>query len=169
MEKYIIVAAGLGNEIGLENRMPWHMPADLQFFKKTTMKYPIIMGRKTYESIGRILPGRTNVIVSRNPEYQIQDAVHFSDFNEALKYFEERGEEKVFIIGGGEIFKMAIPIVDYVYLTRIQEKFEDATIFFPELPVHFELVWEEEHQVDDKNPHNYTYQKWKNTLKHEEK
>lgn len=165
MEINIIAAAGKENEIGFDNKMPWHMPADLKFFKETTMSAPIIMGRKTYESIGRILPGRTNVIISRNPEYQVEEAIYFTDFHESLKYFKDHNTPKVFVIGGGEIFKMAMPFVDYVYFTKIEDTFPQATVFFPELPDHFELEWSEEHAADEKNPYPFTFQKWRNTNK----
>jgi len=159
----MIVAMGENNEIGnKENDMPWHIPDDLQHFKNTTMKYPIIMGRKTYESIGRILPGRENVIISRNMDYQIEDAVHFSDFYAALDYYKEKNYEKVFIIGGGQIFKLALNSVDNIYLTRIHHKFQEGSVFFPELPEHFQMIEEEKHSADEKNPYDYSFQIWKN-------
>lgn len=152
-----IVATGLNNEIGKDNKLLWHLPADLKFFKSTTMGCPIIMGRKTFESIGRILPGRKNIIISRNTGLKIEGAEVYPSFEEMMKNCDV---EKAFIIGGAEIYKLSLPFVKEIYRTLVKSNF-DADTFFPEIkPNEFGLVWEEEHLKDEKNNFDYTYQKF---------
>lgn len=152
-----IVATGLKNEIGKDNQLLWHLPADLKFFKSTTMGCPIIMGRKTFESIGRVLPGRKNIIISRNSDLKIEGAEVYPSFEEMIKNCDV---EKAFIIGGAEIYKLSMPYVQEIYRTLVKSTFE-ADSFFPEIkPNEFELVWEEAHQKDEKNNFDYTYQKF---------
>ena len=152
-----IVATDFNNAIGKGNQLLCHLPADLKFFKTTTMGCPIIMGRKTFESIGRILPGRKNIIISRNKDLKIEGAEVYSSFEEVLKNVKE---EKAFIIGGAEIYRLAMPCVSEIYRTLIKHEFE-ADTFFPEIKfAEFDLVWEEEHSADEKNQYNYTFQKY---------
>ena len=152
-----IVATDLNNAIGKNNQLLCHLPADLKFFKATTMGFPIIMGRKTYESIGRLLPGRRNIIITRSSDYRVDGAEIFHSLETALS---SCTEEKLFIIGGGEIFKQSLPLVTELYRTLIQHKF-DADSFFPQIdPNHFRLSWEECHEADEKNKFGYCFQKW---------
>lgn len=152
-----IVATGLHNEIGKNNQLLWHLPADLKFFKTTTMGCPIIMGRKTYESIGRLLPGRRNLIVSRNPDFKLEGAEHFGSVDLAIAAC---SEETVFIIGGGEIYKSCLPQCKVVYRTLVKHSFE-ADTFFPDLENGgFKKVWEECHAADEKNTFDYCFQRW---------
>ncbi len=152
-----IVATDINNAIGKNNQLLWHLPADLKFFKTTTMGCPIIMGRKTYESIGRLLPGRKNIIVSRNENYLVEGAEVFNSLHEALK---NREEEKIFIIGGAEIYKQSLPLLTELYRTLVKSEFE-ADTFFPKIsPNEFELIWEECYTADEKNKFDYCFQKW---------
>ncbi len=152
-----IVATGLNNEIGKDNKLLWHLPADLKFFKATTMGSPIIMGRKTYESIGRLLPGRKNIIISRNTNLKIEGAEIYTSFEDMIKNCKV---DKAFIIGGAEIYKLSMPYVDEIYRTLVKATFE-ADTYYPEIDLNtFQLVWEEEHQKDEKNAFDYTYQKF---------
>jgi dihydrofolate reductase len=158
-----IVATGLNNEIGKNNQLIWHLPADLRFFKNTTMGCPIIMGRKTYESIGRPLPGRKNIIITRNTDYKVMGAEILTSVTDAIEFCGQLPEkpEKVFIIGGAEIFRLSMPFIDEIYKTLLKEKF-DADVFIP--PVNeneFKMVWEECHEPDEKNKYSYCFQKWK--------
>jgi dihydrofolate reductase len=115
------------------------------------------MGRKTYESIGRLLPGRRNIIISRNTGYKIDGADSFTSVDAALEICHD---EKIFIIGGGEIFRQTLPKVRELYRTLIQHKFE-ADAFFPEIKSdEFELTWQECHEKDEKNAYDYCFQKW---------
>lgn len=160
MKINIIVATGQLNEIGLDNKMPWHMPADLQYFKGITMNSPIIMGRKTYESIGRILPGRVNVIISRNQSFQIEGALHFTSLKDAFEYFNQQQEEQVFVIGGGQIYKETFMKCNAIYRTKIHQTFKEATVFFPEFKDHFVLQSKEDHKKDEQNPFDYSFELW---------
>jgi dihydrofolate reductase len=152
-----IVATDLNNAIGKNNQLLWHLPADLKFFKTTTMGCPIIMGRKTYESIGRLLPGRKNMIITRNLDFKLGGAEVYNSLDAAIK---NCTEEKVFIIGGAEIYHLAMPLLTELYLTKVKHQF-DADTHFPEIKTNqFELVWEECHEADEKNKFDYCFQKW---------
>lgn len=147
----LIVAMDENRLIGKENKLPWHLPADLQYFKKVTMSHPIVMGRKTFESIGRVLPGRENVIVTRNRDFKAVGCTILHDISE-IKTFAENSQQEVFVIGGAEIFKEILPVADRLYITEIHEAF-DGDAFFP-------VVHEEEWGkltstagvMDEKNP-----------------
>jgi dihydrofolate reductase len=152
-----VVVTDLNNAIGKDNKLLCHLPADLKFFKATTMGSPIIMGRKTFESIGRILPGRKNIIISRNTDLKVEGAEIYSSLEEMRKNV---NEEKAYIIGGAEIYKLTMPYTTEIYRTLIKHEFE-ADTFFPEIKfADFNLVWEEEHWADEKNPYDYTFQKY---------
>lgn len=156
-----IVVTDLNNGIGINNKLLCHLPADLKFFKSVTMGCPIIMGRKTYESMGRILPGRRNIIISRNKNYLVEGAEVFSSVEEALKKCKE---EKIFIIGGAEIYRQSFDKIQELYRTLIHHTFY-ADAFFPEISSNtFELIWEEAHIADGKNAFDYTFQKWVRNL-----
>ena len=152
-----IVVTDLNNAIGKDNKLLCHLPADLKFFKSTTMGCPIIMGRKTFESIGKVLPGRKNIIISRNKNLKIEGAEVYSSFEEVMKNVKE---EKVFIIGGAEIYKLAFPHLKEIYRTLIKYEFEADTFFSEITPGEFKLVWEETHTKDEKNKFDYVFQKF---------
>lgn len=131
MKIALIVAVARNGVIGGGNKMLWRVPEDFAHFKRTTMGHPIVMGRKTWESIGRPLPGRRNVVVTRNPDYRAEGAELAPSLEDAFKML--NGDGTVFVIGGGEIYRQALPRADVVWLTRIGADFEgDAT--FPDLP-----------------------------------
>lgn len=157
----LIVAASLNHGIGKDNQLPWHLPADLKFFKQTTMGCPVVMGRKTFQSIGRTLPGRTNVVITRDSTFNSDgkfDITLASGLPEALEQL--KGEKEVFIIGGGEVFKQSMTLADTIYLTVVNTVLE-ADVFFPEIdPAVFKLVWQEKHSADEKNTFDYTFQKY---------
>lgn len=113
--------------IGINNTLPWHLPEDLKRFKTLTMGHPIIMGRKTYESLGRLLPGRTTVIVTRNAHYQVEGAVVVHSLQEAFSRFSM--EPEVFLIGGAELYQQGLPLVDKLYITEIEAEFLGDTHF----------------------------------------
>jgi dihydrofolate reductase len=153
-----IVATDLNNAIGKDNGLLCYLPADLKFFKATTMGCPVIMGRKTYDSMnGKLLPGRRNMIVTRNKNFNVEGAEVFNSVEEAISHC---SEEKIFIIGGAEIFKQSLHLVEELYRTLIQNTF-DADTFLPEIkPGEFKKVWEECHTADEKNKYDYCFQKW---------
>jgi len=126
----IIVAVAENNVIGKDNKLIWHLPKDLKHFKETTTGHFIIMGRKTFESNGRPLPNRTNVIITKDKNYQVEGCIIVHSLKEALHL--AKGETEIFIIGGGEIYKQAMPIAEKIYLTKVNQFFEGDT-FFPEI------------------------------------
>lgn len=152
-----IVATDLNNAIGKENKLLWNLPADLKFFKATTMGSPIIMGRKTYESIGRLLPGRKNIIITRNKAFKIEGAEIYHSTDEALK---SCTEEKVFIIGGAEIFNILMPQTNIIYRTLVKSSFDADVFIAPINENEFKMSWEECHHADEKNMFDYCFQKW---------
>ena len=152
-----IVVTDLNNAIGKDNQLLCHLPADLKFFKATTMGAPIIMGRKTYESIGRLLPGRKNIVVTRSSDYRIEGAEIYHTLENAISSCRE---EKIFVIGGAEIFKQAWPRISEIYRTVIKTTFE-ADTHFPEInPQEFDMDWQECHSADEKNKFDYCFEKW---------
>jgi dihydrofolate reductase len=123
--------------IGRENRLPWHLPMDLKRFRAITLGHPVIMGRKTYESIGHPLPGRTNIVITRQDDFCPDGCVVVHDLQAALA--ECSGAEEVFILGGAEIFREALPLADRLYLTIVHTRI-DGDAFFPEVPETFTIV-----------------------------
>ena len=130
----IIAAMAENRVIGRGNEMPWEIPSELKRFKEITMGHPVIMGRKTFESIGHPLPGRKNVIITRQMDYSAADSIIVPDLQAALDACEGAGE--VFICGGDTVYREAMPIADRIYLTIIDEEF-DGDSFFPEIPDDF--------------------------------
>jgi dihydrofolate reductase len=147
MKISLIVAMASNRVIGNNNLMPWHLSADLKKFKKITMGSPILMGRKTYESIGRPLPGRTNIIISRNPEYQQDGCLVFNDIETAIKKGCESAGE-IFVIGGSDLYEAILPIADALYLTIINREFQGDT-FFPDIDLNDWSEVERENIHDD--------------------
>ena len=150
-----VVAMSRNRVIGRDNRLPWHLPADLQHFNRVTMGKPVLMGRKTHESIGRPLPGRTNIVVSRDPEYRAEGCVVVNSIEEALR---AAGDvEELMVIGGAEFFQQLLARADRIHLTLIEEDFE-GDVLFPELePDEWRELSREEHGPDERNPHAYSF------------
>jgi dihydrofolate reductase len=148
----IVVAVSKNNVIGVNNELPWHLPADLKHFKKLTTGKVVVMGRKTFESIGKPLPNRTNVVITRNPDWKQEGVVVCGSMEEVLKSF----KEDVCVIGGTEVFKESIDFVDVIYMTIINECFVGDSDF-PKLGDEWVLVKEDKHQPDEKNPHEYSF------------
>ncbi len=157
MKVSCIVATAKNNVIGKNNDIPWYLPADLKYFKKTTINHHIIMGRNCYESIGKPLPKRTNVILTRNPFFLVSNCYVTHSIEEALKIAKNNGEEEAFIIGGAQIYQQSMNLWDKLYLTEVDLEVE-GDVFFPE--VNFDewiLISEEAHQADEKNEHDYIF------------
>ncbi|HEX8980103.1 MAG TPA: dihydrofolate reductase [Parasulfuritortus sp.] len=133
----IIVAMARNRVIGVDNKLPWHIPGDLKYFKGLTMGHHIIMGRKTYESIGRPLPGRTTVIVSRDPGYAQDGCLIAHSLDEAIQLAE--GDDQVFFVGGSSLYEQALPRVGRLYITEIQADY-DGDAHFPEFD---RAIWRE--------------------------
>ena len=154
-----IVAVEEHNAIGRDNQLPWHLPEDLKFFKRTTMGCPVLMGRKTYDSMGKPLKGRLNVVLTRQHDLNFPEGVRIeNDLQVALKNLEQEGVEEVFVIGGGKIFEQAMPLIDKLYLTIVKTEIKDADVFFPHIDhSHWKLTWEEEHSADERHAYDYTF------------
>src|SRR3989338_1478670 len=151
----LIAAIGKNNAIGVGGKLPWNLPDDLKRFKKLTKGHCVIMGRKTYESIGRLLPERKNIIITRNKEYKIDGAIMVSGIEDALK--ECANDNEPFIIGGGEIFKLALPIAKKMYLTNVEAKIP-ASSFFPEFKKsEWKIISKEFHSKDAKHKYDFTF------------
>jgi len=139
----IIVAMANNNAIGKDNQLLWHLPEDLQYFKRTTMGKPIVMGRKTFESIGRPLPGRLNIVITRQQDWQHDGVKVVHSIDDALRLAEAQsmidGVDEVMVIGGAEIYKTALPQADKLYITRVDAEIE-GDAFFPEID---SSVWQE--------------------------
>ncbi|MBS4190920.1 dihydrofolate reductase [Bacillus sp. FJAT-49705] len=146
--------------IGRINELPWHIPEDLKFFKRTTMGQPIAMGRKTWDSLRRPLPGRENIVVTRNPAFLSEGCTVLNSIEELIKFSNQR-EDEIFVIGGAEIFKLVLPFTDRLYLTRIYHQFEGDT-YFPEINfLDWELISKEKGLKDEKNPFDYEFEIYK--------
>jgi dihydrofolate reductase len=148
MTEYIIVVAIAENGvIGREGKLPWHLPSDLKHFKKTTMGHPLLMGRNTFESIGKPLPGRDNLVLTRNKEYHIPGCIMLNSLEEAADFC--RKYEKVFIIGGGDIFKITMDITDVIIVTQLRREVE-GDVFFPEIdPSKFNITESVDYDIEE--------------------
>lgn len=153
----MIAAMGKNRVIGKDNDMPWHLPADLQHFKKTTLGSPIIMGRKTYDSIGRPLPGRLNIILSRNTNLQIEGCSVVNSLDDALVLAQQTHVNEVFITGGAHLYDKFLDKADRLYLTLIDEAFEGDTFFPDYTQISWNEIAKEDHLADEKNAHNYSF------------
>ncbi len=151
----IIVAKSENDGIGIENRLPWHLPADLKNFKNITMGHHMIMGRKTYESIGKPLPGRTTVIVTRDENYKAEGCIVVHSLAGALTKVELAGETEVFIIGGADVILQSESFADKIYLTVIHEEFP-ADVFL-KLNNEWKEIKREDFTPDEKNKYNYSF------------
>ena len=157
----LIVAAAENNAIGKSNAMLWHLPEDLKFFKNTTWGMPVIMGRKTFEAVGKPLPGRTNIIITSNENWQAENTITTTSIEDAIKVANETNAKEIFITGGGEIYKQTLLIADKVYLTRVHTII-DGDAFFPELDANtWEIIFEKHVKADEKNKFDMTFQTWK--------
>lgn len=159
MTRSIIVARAENRVIGKDNQLIWHMPHDLKHFKETTSGHYVLMGRKSFESLGKPLPNRLNIIITRNKGYAAEGALVVHSLDDALQLAEEQKQQEVFILGGGEIYRQALDrqLVDKIYLTEIKDPFEGDT-FFPELnKEEWKEISREEYQADHKNPHDYAF------------
>ncbi len=154
----LVVAADQAGGIGHNGDLPWRLPDDLKWFKRVTMGHPLVMGRKTHESIGRSLPGRLNVVITRQGDYMPFDGAVVADSLEtALARAGEDDAAEVMVIGGAEIFRSALGMADRVLLTRVHDTFE-ADTFLDDLDLAtWRETWREDHQADARNPHAYSF------------
>ncbi|MCW3120682.1 MAG: dihydrofolate reductase [Flavipsychrobacter sp.] len=155
-----IVAVSENNAIGKDNQLPWHLPEDLKFFKRTTLGKPVIMGRKTYESLGKPLPGRLNIVLSSNENLVLPEGVLlYKNIDAALERLQQEPTEEGFIIGGGKVFEETMSLAERIYMTRVHTMIPDADAFFPSIDhTHWKITWEEDHHADEKHKYAYTFQ-----------
>ena len=157
-----IVAVSDNNVIGINNTLPWHLPEDLKFFKRTTMGKPVIMGRKTFQSLGQALPGRLNIVLSGDKQLALPEGVLLMDnIDAAIERLQTENSDEGFIIGGGKVFESTISLVDRMYITRVHTTVPNADAFFPKIDhTHWKLEWEEKHHADEKHKYDYTFQRY---------
>jgi len=152
-----IVAMSQNRVIGKDNKIPWHLPADLKYFKKTTLNHHIILGRKCYESIGRPLPKRTNIIVTRNKKYKAENCIVVGSIEEALEYSRNQKQAEVFIAGGGQIYEQSMKLWDKLYLTEVSTEIK-GDVYFPKISdEQWIMISEKPHLGNEINPYNYTF------------
>ena len=153
----IIAALDEEGGIGFENQIPWHLPGDLGRFKKLTMGHHLILGRKTYQSIGKPLPGRMMIILSRNPDYTLAGSLVAGSLQDALEIARDAGESEAFVIGGADIYQLALPLADRMYLSHVHTTIK-ADVYFPEYETENWLkICEQEFPADEANPVGYTF------------
>ena len=153
----LVLAVSENGVIGKDNQLPWHLPADMKFFKQLTTGHTVIMGRKTYDSIGRPLPNRRNVVISRKVDFTLAGVEVFESLGGALKSC--IGEDEVFVIGGGTIYAKALDldVVDRIYMTIVHADFEGDTRFEVPIAKHWLTDHLERHPADEKNPYPYSF------------
>jgi dihydrofolate reductase len=155
-----VVAAADNNAIGKNNKLLWTLPNDMKFFKNTTWGMPVIMGRKTYESLGKPLAGRTNIIITHKQDWQPQGVFVVHDIQEAMVAAGDTDAKEAFIIGGGEIYRQTLPITQRVYLTRVHTTLEGDT-FFPDMnEADWQLLSQLDFNADQKHAYAYSFQVW---------
>lgn len=157
MKVSFIVAMSENNVIGIDNKLPWHLKDDLQNFKKLTMGHHILMGRKTFESIGKALPGRMSLVISSEPRANQESVFWFTSIFRAIKQAERNGEEELFIIGGEKIFKYALSLVDRIYLTEVKGVIKGDT-YFPQLSLkNWKLISTQEFSKNADNDYDFSF------------
>ena len=156
----LIVAAANNNAIGKEGALPWCLPDDMRYFKNVTWGMPVIMGRKTFESFRKPLSGRKNIVITRQQDWKAEGTVVVDNLDDALFVANETDAKEVFVIGGGEIYRLAYEKAKRIYLTRVNAE-PDADTFFPQLDEkEWKLISKDDHKADEKNDHDYSFQVW---------
>jgi dihydrofolate reductase len=152
----LIVAVARNGIIGRDGDLPWHLPTDLKRFKALTMGHHLVVGRKTWEEVGRPLPGRVMVVVTRDPEYRPEGVIVVHSVEQALEV--ACGDDEVFIAGGGEVYRQALPLVDRMYVTRIHAEVAGDTTF-PEVdPADWRLVETEDYEADERHEYPFSFE-----------
>lgn len=156
----LVVAASENNVIGKDNKLLWHLPNDLKFFKNTTWGMPVIMGRKTYDSMGKPLIGRHNIVITRQTDWEAKEVTVVSSLEEAIEAVQQTDALEGYIIGGGQVYEQSIQLADKIYLTRVHTVVEGDT-FFPHINEdQFKLVSSLNFEADDKHEFAYSFEIW---------
>lgn len=157
----LIVAAAANQAIGKAGQLLWHLPKDLKFFKNTTWGMPVIMGRKTFESVNKPLPGRINIVITSNADWKAEGTQTASSLADALEQAKTTNCKEIFVIGGGEIYRQALSLADTVYLTRVHAELEGDT-FFPVLDENeWQMTSSDDFETDEKHVYPFSIQVWK--------
>lgn len=157
----LVVAASTNNVIGKNNQLLWSLPNDMRFFKNTTWAMPVLMGRKTFESLGKPLPGRLNIVITRQKDWTPEGAKIVHSLEDAIKAASKADYKEAFIIGGGEIFKEAMIVADKIYMTRVDAEL-DGDAFFPVIDkTQWQLISEDSRVADAKHAYSYHFQLWR--------
>ena len=162
MIKSLVVAASTNNAIGKDNKLLWHLPNDLRFFKNVTWAMPVLMGRKSFESLGnKPLNGRVNIVLTSSKFFKGEGVVVVNKIKNAEFFAKENDYKELMILGGGNVYAQTIDDADKIYITRVHHVFEDADTFFPVIDEKkWKLVSNEDHFKDDKHAHDYSFQLW---------
>jgi dihydrofolate reductase len=156
----LVVAAASNNAIGKDGKLPWHLPNDMKHFRNITWGMPVLMGRKTFESLGKVLPGRKNIVITRQPGWKVTGTVSVASIEDGLFVAKETDAKEVMVIGGGEIYRALFERAKRIYLTRVEAE-PEADTFFPVIdPRHWYLVSQKIHEADEKNAFNHSFQLW---------
>ena len=161
MKITLVVAASQNNAIGKDNQLLWHLPKDMSFFKNTTWGMPILMGRKTFESLGsKLLPGRLNIILTQQKNLVLEGAVVVNSIQEAIKVAAEQDYKELMVIGGGQVYQEALPLAQKIWLTRVHTHIE-GDVFFPELSLNtWSLLSSEKVSADEKHAFAFDFECW---------
>ncbi|PZR22555.1 MAG: diacylglycerol kinase [Citrobacter freundii] len=156
----LVVAAARNNVIGKDNQLLWRLPNDTRYFKNVTWGMPVVMGRKTFESLGKPLAGRTNIVLTRNSNWKADNVTVVKNLDDAIFVARQMDVKELMVIGGGEIYKMAMPKAGRIHLTRVEADVEGDALF-PEIdPLLWKLVSRTDHAADEKHAYAYSFQVW---------
>jgi len=156
----LVVAASTNNAIGKDNQLLWNLPNDMKYFKNVTWGMPVIMGRKTFDSLGKALTGRKNIVITRQQGWKADNVIVVKSFDDAIFVAKETDANEIMIIGGGEIFKIAFEKAKRIYITRVKAELEGDT-YFPAIdPKIWHLVSQKDHEADEKHAYAYSFQVW---------
>lgn len=156
----MIAAMNSNRVIGIDNKLPWHLPADLQYFKATTLGKPVVMGRLTWESLGRPLPGRQNIVISRNSGYQAEGADLVGSLQAAIDLANAQSPDEIMVIGGGQLYREALEIAETVYLTEVENDLEGDTTFPALEPALWQETFRQRHAKDQRNSFDYCFTRY---------
>ena len=161
----LVVAAASNDGIGKDNQLPWHLPNDMKHFKNVTWGLPVLMGRKTFDSLGKPLTGRKNIVITRQADWTATGVSVADSLEKAFEEAKKTDAKEVMVIGGGEIFRMVFEKAQRIYMTRVHSS-PEADTFFPSIdPSQWELVSQKDYEADEKNKFNHSFQLWERIKK----
>ncbi|MGC4034502.1 MAG: dihydrofolate reductase [Chitinophagaceae bacterium] len=161
MHVSLVVAAADNNAIGKDQQLLWCLPNDMKFFKNRTWGMVVVMGRKTLEALGKPLKGRKNIVITKNKNFSADDVIKVESLSDAFFVAKEMDVKEVFVIGGGEIYKLALPKADRIYITRVHANPDDADTYFPEFSeADWKMTSRKDYDADEKHVYSYSFQVW---------